>query len=135
MGRIGRSFQLVAQSYRIHAGQGTDGPAAAVGRQSFRQSLTVFKRTWGETVVGGISLSAAAMCAWLTLVAVVGLLAMVIGFGALVVFGIGAIGLGIFFSALQGVYVASLYRYATGSRAASGFDQTLFDQAFVPKKR
>ena len=103
--------------------------------QSFRQSLTVFKRTWGETVVGGISLSAAAMVAWVTLVAVVGLLALVIGFGALVIGGIGAIGLGIFFSALQGIYVASLYRYATESRAASGFDQALFDQAFVPKTR
>jgi len=41
----------------------------------------------------------------------------------------------VFFSALQGVYVASLYRYATQGLAPSGFDKTLLDRAFVPKKR
>ena len=46
----------------------------------------------------------------------------------------GAVFLMVFFSALQGVYVASLYGYATGGQGADGFDKSLFDQAFVPKK-
>ena len=103
--------------------------------QSFTRSVSVFKQTWGETVAGGASLGVAAVCAWVTLVAIVGLLAYVVGMLALVVFGVGAILLMIFFSALQGVYVASLYRYATEGHVTSGFDKTLFDQAFVPKGR
>jgi hypothetical protein len=102
---------------------------------SFRRSVSVFKQTWGETVAGGTTLGAAALCAWVTLVAIVGLLATVVGVMALVVFGVGAILLMIFFSALQGVYVASLYRYAIEGQAPSGFDKTLLDHAFVPKGR
>ena len=101
---------------------------------SFNRSIAVFKKTWGETVVGGTSLGAAAVCAWVTLVAVVGLLAYVIGIAALVVFFAGAIFLMIFFSALQAVFVASLFRYATEGDAP-GFDPDLFKHAFVPKAR
>jgi hypothetical protein len=50
------------------------------------------------------------------------------------VFAAGAIVLAIFFSTLQGIYVASLYRYATEGVVPPGFDRTLFDSAFVPKR-
>lgn len=102
---------------------------------SFWRSVDVFKKTWGETVVGGINLTVAAFCAWITLVAVTGLLSTIIGVAALMVFAAGAVLLMVFFSALQGVYVASLYRYATAGQAPQGFDQALFDQAFLPKNR
>ena len=59
---------------------------------------------------------------------------MAIGVAAVAVFAAGAIFLMIFFSALQGVYVASLYRFATDGSAA-GLDPALMRQAFVPKKR
>ena len=101
--------------------------------ESFNRSVSVFKQTWGETVAGGVNIGVAAMCAWLTLVLIVGLLASVVGPLALVVFAVGGIFLLVFFSALDGVFIASLYRYATDGHAASGFDQTLLDQAFVPK--
>jgi hypothetical protein len=103
--------------------------------ESFTRSVSVFKKTWGETVAGGASLGVAALCAWVTLIAIVGLLASVIGVMAVVVFVVGAIFLAIFFSALQGVYVASLYRYATEGSAPEGFDKTLLDAAFIPKRR
>src|SRR4029077_14301798 len=103
--------------------------------ESISRSVSVFKQTWGETVAGGTSLGAAAVCAWVTLVAIVGLLSYVFGVMAVAVFGVGAIVLMIFFSALQGVYVASLYRYATEGQVAPGFDKALLEQAFVPKKR
>jgi hypothetical protein len=103
--------------------------------ESFTRSVNVFKQTWGETVVGGTSLGAVAVCAWVTLVAVVGLLAYVgTGMIALVVMGVGAVSLMVFFSALQGVYVASLYRYATEGHGPSGVDGDLLRQAFVPKR-
>lgn len=103
-------------------------------RESFSRSVEMFRKTWGETVVGGINLGVATICAWVTLVAVTGLLTWAIGTPALGVFVVGAVLLVAFFSALQGVYVASLYRYASGGDAAPGFDKTLFDQAFVPRK-
>jgi len=103
-------------------------------RESFWRSVETFKKTWGETVVGGINLGVAAFCAWITLFAVSGLLAMLIGTPALALFAAGAVFLMVFFSALQGIYVASLYRYATEGQTAPGFDKALFDQAFVPKK-
>ena len=91
--------------------------------ESFKRSLSIFKTTWSESMVGGITLGAAAMVAWVTLVAVVGLLAWAgAGLAAIAVGAIGAVGLIIFFSALQGIYVASLYRYATEGHATSGFD-------------
>jgi hypothetical protein len=103
-------------------------------RESFSRSVEVFRKTWGETVVGGINLGVAAFCAWITLIAVSGLLAMLIGAPALAILAVGAVFLMVFFSALQGIYVASLYRYATDGQSASGFDKALFEQAFVAKK-
>jgi hypothetical protein len=47
----------------------------------------------------------------------------------------GALFLMVFFSALQGIYVASLFRYATEGHATSGFDADALSQAFVPKKK
>ena len=103
-------------------------------QDSFTQSVSVFKKTWGETMTGGVSFGIAAFAAWATLIAATGLLAYVIGVAAVAFFVAGAILLGIFFSALQGVYVASLYRYATEGSAPPGFDRTLLDHAFVPKR-
>lgn len=102
---------------------------------SFKRSVGVFRDTWGETVVGGTTLGAAALCAWVTLVAVAGLAAMAFGVFAIPVFMLGAVFLMIFFSALQGVYVASLYCFATGGGETPGLDKTLLGQAFVPKTR
>ena len=99
------------------------------------RSVEVFKDTWGETVVGSANLGIAAFCAWLTLAAVTGLLASLAGTPALVLFAAGAIFLLIFFSALQGVYVASLYRYATEGSVPAGFDKRLLADAFVEKRR
>jgi hypothetical protein len=99
------------------------------------RSAGIFTRAWGETMVGNVSLGAAALCAWVTLVAVVGLLGYVIGVWTVAVFAVGAIALMIFFSAMQGVFVASLYRYAVEGDVPPGFDRALLDQAFLPKTR
>jgi uncharacterized protein DUF6159 len=103
-------------------------------KDTFTRSTSVFRTTWGETVVGGTSLAAAAVCAWLTLVFVVMLSSYLIGIASIAVGFAGGIFLMIFFSSLQGVYVASLYRYATGGAGGAGFDDQLLKQAFVPKQ-
>ena len=101
---------------------------------SFKRSVSVFRSTWGETVVGQTTLGAAAICAWLTLIAVTGLLAMVIGVAAVTVLAVGAVFLMVFFSALQGIYVASLYRFAAGDGGSHGLDTMLMRQAFGPRR-
>jgi uncharacterized protein DUF6159 len=102
--------------------------------ESFRRSLRTFQDTWGESVVGSVSLGMAATCAWVTLIAIVGLFVWAgMGF-PVIVLGIAAgVLLAIFFSALQGVFVASLYRYATEGHQASGLDADLLSGAFTPK--
>lgn len=101
--------------------------------ESFARSVAVFKKTWGETFVGSVTLGVAAFCAWVTLVAVVGLLAWAgAGIAALAIGAAGGIVLLLLFSALQGIYVASLYQFATTGTAA-GFDGDVLANAFVPK--
>ena len=102
---------------------------------SFKRSLSVFKDTWGETVVWSGGVGMVAYLAWITLVAIVVLLAWAgAGFAALLAGAIGAVTLVIFFSALHAVYVASLFRYATEGHVTNGFDDALFAEAFKEKR-
>jgi hypothetical protein len=102
---------------------------------SFKHSVRTFKETWGETFIGGVTLGIAVFACWATLVAAVGMLAWLAQpILAVIVAVVGAITLLVFFSALQGVYVASLYRYATAG-TVDGFDRDVLANAFVPKRR
>lgn len=100
---------------------------------SFRRSASIFRQTWGETVAGNLGLGAAQFVVMLAIGALALLLALlhpIVGIAA----GVGlAVPAGVFFSALQGVFVASLYRFATGGDAAPGFDRALLASAFRPK--
>jgi hypothetical protein len=58
----------------------------------------------------------------------------VVGMPAMLLFGTGAILLMMFFSALHGVYVAALYRYATEGEVVDGFDKALLSHAFIEKR-
>lgn len=101
---------------------------------SFKQSLATFKKTWGETFVGSAGIGIVAMLAWISLVAVVGLLVYAgAGLAAVAVGVLAGVALALFFSALQGVYVASLYRFATEGKGTPGFDDDLLSNAFVAK--
>jgi len=104
-------------------------------RESFHRSIEVFKTTWGESMVGSINLAAAGAVAWVTLIAVTGLVGWAgAGVGALWLFVPCAIVLAVLFSTLQGVFVASLYRYAV-SGEANGIDRDLLSSAFAEKAR
>jgi hypothetical protein len=101
---------------------------------SFKRSTELLKRAWGEAAVGTIGLGAANFVAWIGLVAVVGA---VMWLGAplagIAIGVVGGIGLVIMFSALQGVYLASLYQYASGSDQLGGFDREVLSGAFKAK--
>lgn len=111
------------------------GPVDAV-----KESIAIFKRTWGEQMVANFGMSwAITLIALAWTVVCGGLLFLLSGGGAFVVLPLvaimvlGYILLGLFASALQGIYTAALYRYAiTGDTGY--FDAEIMGNAFSPKK-
>jgi hypothetical protein len=107
---------------------------------SVKRSGSLFRKTWGETVIGSAGLGLAGM-AFGFLALAVGLLALFLlaplGIAGLVA-GLAVLVLGIvlvaaLFSVLDGVYKAALYRYATTGVAAGGFQPEQLGGAFAPK--
>jgi hypothetical protein len=104
--------------------------------ESFRESWRLFKGTWGETVIGTGGLGFVSFLCTLPFLGI-GYLLYSRGM-EVAAFAVGLTGVAVvsvFFSALQGVYVAALYRYARTREVAEGFDQALVSGAFVAKNR
>lgn len=109
---------------------------------SIKESATLLKQTWGENVIGqaGMSLFFGLLQMGVILSAVVlGALGGYAGSALLVAL---AIVLGVVLvlvlilvqSALSGIYAAALYRYAANGSASLGFDNSVLQAAFQPKK-
>jgi hypothetical protein len=99
----------------------------------------VFKRTWGEQVVGNFGLGWAIFLMFLGWTAVSGLVlyvsANILPVAMIPAIGVAVLGyvlLGLFGSALSGVYTAALYRYAMTGEVAN-FDPSIMGNAFRPK--
>jgi hypothetical protein len=111
------------------------GPVDAI-----KESAQIFKRTWGEQVIGnfGMGWAVALMAIAWTVVGVGGLMAMTalgMGAAALPMVGIVVLGyvfLALFASALNGIYTAALYRYAMTGETGF-FDPRIMGNAFRPK--
>jgi hypothetical protein len=111
------------------------GPIDAV-----KESVAIFKRTWGEQVIGNFGMSwAVALMAISWTCLSFALIFLTASMGAFVVgpvvaiMVLGYIFLALFASALNGIYTAALYRYAiTGD--AGYFDADIMGNAFRPKK-
>jgi len=105
---------------------------------AIKESWGLFKRTWGENVIGQISLVLPFVAIGaLVIVAVVGVAFVgnpVLTVAALVVAIILIAALGIVYSALHGIFVATLYVYAQSGQVPSGFQLGLVEGAFAPKK-
>jgi hypothetical protein len=103
-------------------------------RESLRRSARLFKDVWGESLAGGVTLGLANLVVTIPLAVVALLIAVVVGKTAGIgVFIAGMIALTIVFAALQGIYLATLYRYATEGWVPAGFDGELLRQAYVSK--
>jgi hypothetical protein len=111
------------------------GPVDAV-----KESVAIFKRTWGEQVIGNFGMGWAVTLMGLSwtvvgfllifLTAPMGPFVVIPAVGMLV---LGYVFLALFASALQGIYTAALYRYAiTGDTGY--FDADIMGNAFRPKK-
>jgi hypothetical protein len=105
-----------------------DVPVSAL----FGRSLSLMEDRWGEGIIGTIGLGLVSFVCWLLLAGIVA--SVVVGLhqivAAIVIGAVGGVALVAAFSALNGIYVAALYHYATTGSAAPGFDSETLQGAF-----
>ena len=105
---------------------------------SYKRSVQMLKRTWGEQIIGNVSFGLIFMLLGIVPAIVVVLFAVAVGpvaalaAGALAV--IYLVVLGLVQSTLQTIYQAAVYRYAANGEAPGGFDQQLIAGAFRVKQ-
>jgi hypothetical protein len=103
---------------------------------AFKRSWALFKDTWGEQIGGRIGLGLASLLLVLPVLGVCALLWWAGLQGVAVVLGVLSFALlGVFFAALQAVFVTVLYRYATTGETVAGFADEDVAGAFRPKSR
>lgn len=107
---------------------------------SMRRSLELFKKTWGESFVGSTAIGIASCLVWLAVIVIGGTLimgAVATGSIALIIFSILIVVVAIAIlslinGAINGVFQASLYKYATEGDAGPFIDTELARQSFSP---
>jgi len=107
-----------------------------------KESAAVFKKTWGEQMVGnaGIGLATFFLFMAMALVAVPLIILSAAISPVLVIISIVSLIGGFFMlilvsSALNGIYCTALYRYATTGDAGEHFNSQMMEEAFRPKKK
>ena len=113
------------------------GPIEAV-----KESAALLKKTWGENIIGNAGMGFVFFLFYLGAILLGGALivgaaqtantALIVLVVAIVVLAV--VGLALVQSALQGVYSAALYRYATEGNAGESFPSALLGEAFRPKR-
>jgi hypothetical protein len=102
------------------------GVKGSVGR-----SWALFKKTWGEQVTGHLGFGAASLLLMLPVILVAVLLFQVSPALGIAVGVAGVALLSVFLSALQGIFVAALYRYAAEDQAPEGFSEQQIARVFA----
>lgn len=107
--------------------------------EALKRSARLFRETWGESVVSRFSigiiftlLAFAGIGLWVVVMIVGGVAGLMVG-GALLLLYLVA--LGVVSSAVQGIFTAALYRYATTKAVPAGFAPENFSMAWTPKKK
>jgi len=107
-------------------------PIAAVKRSS-----KLFRDTWGEKVIGGLSFSAVSFVLmlpgfglWFVAIVLGGIKGLLVGFALLILY---ILMLSVMMSAVQGIFNAALYRYACFKQVPAAFDANLVKSAWTPK--
>lgn len=105
---------------------------------SYKRSVVMLKRTWGEQIIGNVSFGLIFMALGIVPAIVVIVLAAAAGpaaaLAAVALVVIYLVALGLVQSTLQTIYQAAVYRYAADGEAPGGFDQQLIAEAFRVKK-
>ena len=113
------------------------GPIKAV-----RKSAGIFKKTWGQNFTASLGMGGVfivAFLAWVGLVISAVFLALGVGDWTIwftaPVLGILLLLMISLFSALNGIFNAALYHFATTGQSPAEFNHNLLMAAFKPKKR
>ncbi|MBI5332194.1 MAG: hypothetical protein HZB65_01335 [Candidatus Aenigmarchaeota archaeon] len=104
---------------------------------AIKRSGEIFKKTWGESVIGQFSIGSLFVLGVLAGIILV-LLALFTGIFALfiimlILVVIGLIILYLITSALDGIYITALYNYATKKKLPKGFSRDFIKSAFLRK--
>lgn len=109
------------------------GPVEAIKR-----SAALLRKSWGEQIVGhagisvvfGFIIFGVILLAVPVLIGIVALKSGVLIVGAVLALFVVLMGLGLLSSALNGIYTAAVYRYATNGDPGEFFDENLVAQTF-----
>ncbi len=104
---------------------------------AMKESLGLFKRTWGENFVGSLSIGlvffAIGIVGFLLVLATLLLGDILVFYAAVVLFIVLVAALAILATAMQGIFVVALYTYAKTGRVPAAFDRELVEGAFAPR--
>ena len=132
IGLVGMAWQLVTYlvlPILVLEGRGT--------KDSIKRSSEMFKRTWGENVVGNAGIGVITFLAVLPAAALIALGVAAGGatlLGCVVVAVLWLIVVAIASAALSGIYQTALYRYAASGEVAPAFAGADFGHAFRTKR-
>ncbi len=108
-------------------------------RDAVKRAGNLFKKTWGEQVVGNAAIGLVGLAAvliaapFVILAFVSGVTAVIIA--AIAVAAIWVLGVSVISAAMSGIFQTALYHYATTGQAPSGFTTQQMDAAFRPRRR
>lgn len=105
---------------------------------AIRGSSNLFKRTWGENVVGNAGVGLVSFLASLPGIAVIAIGAASGGPGGVALIVVGVVwllGVAVVASALSGIYQTALYRYASSGSVSPAFADANLGQAFPRRDR
>jgi hypothetical protein len=104
---------------------------------ALKRSAQLFRQTWGEEVAGGFSfslifflLALPGFGLWLAAAMVGGAPGFAVGLALMVLYFLLLAAVS---AAVQGIFVAALYRYASTREVAPGFKLENFSMAWQPK--
>ena len=104
---------------------------------AIRGSSALFKRTWGENVLGNAGVGLVSLLASIPAIALFALGASAggaVGIALMLIGGLGLLVVAVVTSALSGIYQTALYRYAASGVVAPAFADANLGQAFPPRR-
>ncbi|MEN6343329.1 MAG: DUF6159 family protein [Methanospirillum sp.] len=106
---------------------------------AMKGSLSLVKRTWGESIVGNLSIGLVffviGAVGFVLVLATLLLGNMLVVFAAVALYIVLVAVLAILASAMQGIFVVALYLYAKTGEVPAVFDRDLVEGAFAPRAR
>ena len=106
---------------------------------SIKESFSLFKKTWGESAIGSLSIAIVFMA-----IGAVGVILLIAAFfsgnailimAGIALFVILIAVLSVLYSAMQGIFMVTLYTYAKTGTVPSAFRKDLIEGAFAPRQQ